>query len=124
MRKTASLFVAAAATASFLGLTVPTAQAYTWSCAGVQVHRCIAKSSGNVTVKFENKSSSAIRGQFGVTCAGSAGQGPKTLKNGTISARSGWSSILYTCPAGLRDSAFGWRIDPHGDVTYTPTIGL
>lgn len=93
-----------------------------WHCSGAKVSRCIEKVAANkVRVNFTNKTYTAVKGRFGVTCAGTSGQRVYDLKT-NLSARGGYLSGTITCPAGLRDSAFGWQIS--ADTYYSPTISI
>lgn len=93
-----------------------------WHCSGVKISRCIEKVAANkVRVNFVNKTNKAVKGRFGVTCQGSSGQRAYDLKK-NLTPRGGYLSGTITCPAGLRDYAFGWQIT--ADTYYSPTIKI
>lgn len=93
-----------------------------WHCSGVKIQRCIEKvATDKVRVNFVNMTYKAVKGRFGVTCQGSAGQRVYELKT-NLAARGGYLSGTITCPSGMRDSARGWQIT--ADTYYSPRISI
>jgi hypothetical protein len=93
-----------------------------WHCSGVKISRCIEKvATDKVRVNFVNHNYTAVKGHFGVTCQGVAGQEVFTLKT-NLTARGGYLSGTITCPSGVRDSAVGWQVT--ADTYYSPRVSI